>query len=120
MSIKYKLYKTLSKIIHFGANINLQDFKGRTALHFTVKYNDIIATTILLYYLANPSIKDNNGETPFDYTLNNDHDTYIIKELLIRSKIIRKVNKYRSWKEYDVSLRRGIQYFRIHLKQEPG
>ena len=114
LSIKYKLYKSLSKIIQFGANINLQDFKGRTALHFASKFNDITAVTILLYYLADPAIKDNNDETPFDYALNNGYDCYIIKELLNRSIIIRKINKYRSWKEYDACIRRGIQYYLIH------
>ena len=111
LSIKYKLYKSISKLIQFGANINLQDFKGRTALHFAAKYNDISSVIILLYYLANPSIKDNNGKTPFDYVPNSDHDSYIIKDLLIRSEIIKKFNKYRSWKEYDIFIRRGIQYY---------
>jgi hypothetical protein len=37
----------------------------------------------------------------------------MVKELLIRSKIIRKLNKYRSWKEYDIYIRRGIQYYLI-------
>ena len=111
LSIKYKLYKSISKLIQFGANINLQDFKGRTALHFAAKYNDISSVIILLYYLANPSIKDNNGKTPFDYVPNSDHDSYIIKDLLIRSEIIKKFNKYQSWKEYDIFLRRGIQYY---------
>ena len=113
LSVKYKLFKSLSKIIQFGSNINLQDFKGRTALHFAAKYNDITSVSILLYYLADPSIQDNNGETPLDYNSNNGHDGYMIKELLIRSKIIRKLNKYRSWKEYDIYIRRGIQYYLI-------
>ena len=114
LSVKHKLYKTLSKIIQFGANINLQDFRGRTVLHIAAKNNDFISVTILLYYLANPSIEDNNGESPLDCAINNGHDSYIIKELLIRTKIIRKLNKYRSWKEYEVYIRRGIQYFLYH------
>lgn len=114
LSVKYKLYKSLSKIIEFGANINLQDFKGRTALHFAAKYNDITSVSILLYYLADPFIQDSSGESPLDYNLNNGHDSYIIKELLIRIKIIKNLNKYRSWKEYDVYIRRGIQYYLFH------
>ena len=120
LAVKYKLYKAIPKIIQFGSNINLQDFKGRTALHFACINHDITAVIILLYYLSNPYIKDNNGESPLDIALNSGQDNYIIKDLLIRCRLIRKINKYRSWKEYDVSLRRGIQYYLAHnlLKEE--
>ena len=115
LAVKYKLYKTISKIIQFGANVNLQDFKGRTALHFAVKNNDITTITILLYYLADPTIKDSSGKTSFEYIIkNNSYDNYFIKELLIRCKLIRKLNKYHSWKEYDIYVRRGIQYYLKH------
>ena len=118
-SVKYKLYKSLVNIIRFGSNVNHQDFRGRTALHFASKNNDVIAVTILLYFLANPSIKDTNEKTPFNYAENNGHDSYIIKELLIRTEIIRKLNKYHSWKEYEIYIRRGIQYYlNQNLSQE--
>ena len=110
-SIKYKLYKSLAKIIQLGSDVNHQDFRGRTALHFASKNNDLIAITILLYFSANPSIKDTNEQIPLDYIKNNGHDNYIIKELLIRCEIIRKLSKYRSWKEYEIYIRRGIQYY---------
>jgi hypothetical protein len=121
--IKNKLYKSISKIIDLGCNVNFQDFKGRTALHFAVKNKDLTAVTILLYYLANPLIKDNIGKLPIDYLPltkpedkiiyddKNINENYIIKELLLWSSIIRKFNKYRSWKEFDVYIRRGIQYY---------
>jgi len=121
--IKNKLYKSISKIIDLGCNVNFQDFKGRTALHFAVKSMDLTAVTILLYYLANPLIKDSIGKYPIDYLPQSKpedkilyenkklNDNYIIKELLSRSSVIRKFNKYRSWKEFDVYIRRGIQYY---------
>ena len=121
--VKNKLYKSISKIIDLGCNVNFQDFKGRTALHFAVKNKDLTAVTILLYYLANPLIKDNIGKLPIDYLPQpkpEDKIIYedkkidennIIKELLCRSSVIRKFNKYRSWKEFDVYIRRGIQYY---------
>ena len=110
-SVKYKLYKSLVKIIQYGSNVNHQDFRGRTALHFASKNNDVISVTILLYFLAYPSIKDTNEKIPLNYVENNGHDSYIIKELLIRTEIIRKLNKYHSWKEYEIYIRRGIQYY---------
>ena len=121
--IKNKLYKSISKIIDLGCNVNFQDFKGRTALHFAVKSTDLTSVTILLYYLANPLIKDSIGKYAIDYLPQSKpedkilyenkklNDNYIIKELLSRSSVIRKFNKYRSWKEFDVYIRRGIQYY---------
>ena len=111
LATKNRLYKSISKIIQNGGNINLQDFKGRTALHFAVKNNDLIAVAILLYFLANPDIRDNKGNYPLDYIDINYEYSYIIKELLMRCSLIRKMNKYRSWKEFDVYIRRGLQYY---------
>ena len=109
---KNKLYKSMSKIIQYGGNVNAQDFKGRTALHFAVMNNDIIGMTILLYYLANTDISDNYGNYPLNFINTNNRDSYIIKELLMRCSMIRKYNiKYRSWKDFDIYVRRGIQFY---------
>ena len=114
LATRKKLYKTMSKIVKYGGNVNVQDFKGRTVLHFAAMNNDLIAVVILLYYLANPLLMYNNGNTPLDYMKIN-NDNYIIKELLVRSSIIRKINKYRSWKDFDVCIRRGIQFYLFNL-----
>ena len=114
LTIRYQLYKTLSKIIQLGAHVNHQDFKGRTVLHFAAKNNDLTSVVILLYYFADPFIKDNDGKSPLDYALYNGQDNYIIKELFLRFRLIEKFIKYKSWKEYDIYFRRGIQYFLIH------
>ena len=114
LATRNRLYKSISKIVQNGGNVNVQDFKGRTALHFAVMNNDITAVTILLYFLANPDIKDNNGNYPLDYINNNYYYSYILKEILIRASIIRKMNKYRSWRAFDVYIRRGIQFYLYH------
>lgn len=117
LAVKYKLYNSMTKIIKYGANVNNQDFKGKTSLHYAVIYKDITSVIILIYFLANPLIKDKNEKCALDYIIkdvNNDDkrsDNYIIKEILIRSSIIRKNNKYRSWREFDVYIRRGIQFY---------
>ena len=113
LATKYKLYKSISKIVLCGGNVNTQDFNGKTALHFAVMNNDLIAVSLLLYFLADPNIKDKNGNYPIDY-INKVDDYYIIKELLDRVNIIKKINKYRSWKEFDVCIRRGIQFYLLH------
>ena len=53
-------------MISKGANVSAQDEIGRTPLHIAAFYNNIEALQILLYELANPLIKNNEGETPFD------------------------------------------------------
>ena len=119
--IKNKLYNCLSKIIQFGCNPDIQDFKGRTALYFAVMNKDLISVVLLIYFLANPLIKDKNGNCPLDYLTNKiiiedkNNDLFIIKEVLGRSSVIWKINKYRSWKEFDVCIRRGIQFFLINI-----
>ena len=115
LAVKYNLYKSITKIVQNGLNVNIQDFKGRTALHFAALKNDLISVTLLLYFLANPFIKDSQGQYPLDYVSKKSEDYYIIKEILIRCGIIRKMNKYRSWKEFDVYIRRGIQFYLINV-----
>ena len=121
-AVKYKLYFSMTKIITYGCNVNYQDFKGRTSLHYAVINEDVIAVTILIYYLANPLIKDKNDYYPLDYITRNNiiiedkrNDKYIIKEILVRSSIIRKFNKYISWREFSVRIRRGIQYLLFEM-----
>ena len=105
----------MSKIVQYGGNINVQDFKGRTALHVAVMNNDIIAISILLYYLADTNICDNYGKYPLDFIDTKIRNSYIIKELLMRCSIIRNYStKYRSWKDFDICVRRGIQFYLIN------
>ena len=119
--LKNKLYNCLSKSIQFGCNPNVQDFKGRTALYFAVMNKDLIAVVLLIYFLANPLLKDKNGKCPLDYLINKiiiedkNNDLYIIREVLERSCVIWKINKYRSWKDFDVCIRRGIQFFLVNI-----
>lgn len=63
---KRNLYQVISLLVSKGANASAQDEIGRTPLHVAAFYNNIEALQILLYELANPLIKNNEGETPFD------------------------------------------------------
>jgi hypothetical protein len=117
--VKYNLYKSIAKIMQNGGNADIQDFKGRTALHWAAFNNDLISISLLLYFCANPLIKDSSNKYPLDYVNKKCDDYFAIKEILIRCGIIRKLNKYRSWKEFDVYIRRGIQFYLFdHLGRE--
>ncbi|WP_457636146.1 ankyrin repeat domain-containing protein [Persephonella sp.] len=49
-----------------GADVNYQDEKGGTALHWAVFYGHKEIIKLLLMQGANPLIKDKNGITPVD------------------------------------------------------
>ena len=116
--VKYNLYKSITKIMQNGCNVDIQDFKGRTALHYAAFNNDLISIVLLLYFLANPLIKDSSNKCPLDYINIKCDDYFIIKEILIRCGIIRKLNKYRSWKDFDVYIRRGMQFYLFDILQK--
>lgn len=46
-----------------GANVNLQDDFGNTALHFASQNHSLDIARLLLNYKANANIQDNNGNT---------------------------------------------------------
>jgi ankyrin repeat protein len=62
---------SLSYILSWGANINLQDIKGLTPLHLAVKTSEDVMSTrtirALLLKGADPNIRDYSGLTPIDY-----------------------------------------------------
>ncbi len=49
-----------------GADVNYQDEKGGTALHWAVFYGHTDIVKLLLMQGADPLIKDKNGITPVD------------------------------------------------------
>lgn len=61
---------TLSYLIAFGANINIQDVEGNTPLHLSVVSSDVVQETrcckILLLKGASRNIINNNGQRPID------------------------------------------------------
>lgn len=46
--------------------INLRDYRGRTALHVAIAFNNKVTAETLLYLGANPHIKDAYGQRPID------------------------------------------------------
>ncbi|KAJ3262342.1 hypothetical protein HK103_002783 [Boothiomyces macroporosus] len=49
-----------------GADINCSGFNGWTPLHEAISYSHVLVTHYLLYKSADPSIKNDQGETPVD------------------------------------------------------
>ena len=74
--VKYNLYELIPILMKCGAIIDEQNFLGETALHIGVKKNYYECITLLLFYLASPFIKDDNGKRPIDY--NNNFQTKVL------------------------------------------
>ena len=61
--------------------VNLQDVKGRTALHYAVEDDDAELSGLLLLYSANPEIYDFNGITPI--AISNENHFNVINNLCL-------------------------------------
>ncbi len=76
-TIKNDYLKTAEILIRNGANVDAQDVFGRTALHYTAMYGFDASADMLLYYDANPEIKDVTGYTPVCYAVEDIRDTVL-------------------------------------------
>ena len=65
-----------------GVDINSKIYRGRTLLHYAVKYNSKGIIKILVQLGANPNICDDDFNTPLHYAVENNH--YISTKELIK------------------------------------
>ena len=56
--------KVVQELLDQGANVNIQNSKGQTALHCATKAGFVGLVKILLAHGANVNAQDNNGDTP--------------------------------------------------------
>lgn len=64
IAVKKGLYDTVEEILNLNGNPNIQDHKGRTALHHAIKKADFRMAKLLALKGAHPSVKDAAGNTP--------------------------------------------------------
>ena len=64
---KRNLFDYISFAVYKGASINYRDITGKTPLHMACINNHIESVMVLLFELANPFIKDNDGKFCDDY-----------------------------------------------------
>jgi len=73
--------KLINLLLFYGANPNLQNMYGQTALNKAAIYHNLInrnnteIITVLLQYNANPNLQDNNGNTALSSAAFNHHPT---------------------------------------------
>ena len=70
--VRYPLTKIIpvfNSMINNKIDVNLQDYKGRTALHEAVIMKNNLAVYMLLSNSADPNIPDNEGRIPLHYAV---------------------------------------------------
>ena len=86
---KNKNLKLLNILLDLGANINSQDNKGFTSLHYAVMNNDERMVKHLLIRGADKFIKDKNNRNPYNLAVELNHHN--IMNLLVHKNICRKI-----------------------------
>ncbi len=61
---KQKVVHAVTALLRWGANVNKQDFRGNTPLHYAIKTENLEALKLLLQAGANVNIQNNKGDTP--------------------------------------------------------
>jgi ankyrin repeat protein len=102
---KRNRFNMIKFAIKKGAIINAIDSVGRTPLHLACFFQNIESIMILLYELANPFIKDNQGKMAIDLA-----QEYKIKFMLKRVSTLYLVNGVLSVKRFVENLRNGLNF----------
>lgn len=90
--------QVLVYLLENGANVNAVDNSGKTALHNMANRGSVKGVEVLMWYKANPNIKDNRGQSVSElvtenekrYTGSSKEDANIMLKLLNGSKKPRK------------------------------
>ena len=77
----YKIKKLIIEFKEFNIDINSKRYKGRTLLHYAVKYKNIKAIKLLIKSGVNPEICDDEYNTPLHLAVLRGN-VEVIKELL--------------------------------------
>jgi len=62
-------FKIAKMLLDLGANANISDPKGNTALHFATRLNNKEIIKLLMDYGADVNFKDSKGFSPIDYAM---------------------------------------------------
>ena len=112
IAAKRNLYCCISLFMSRGADINSQDEGGRTPLFIAAEKNHLEFVTILLFEIADPSIKNIKGERAIEVTTNSR-----IKIILERAKILHYFHKIGKIQHFNEAIKNGLSFL---CKEEMG
>ena len=102
---KRNSYKLISLFISRGADINSRDEGGRTPLFIAAQNNYLEFITVLLFEIADPSIKNIKGEKAFDVSIDPK-----IKFILERAKVLHYLNNIGKIQNFNESIKNGLSF----------
>ena len=76
----------------YGINVNAQDNKGNTALHWAVHMDKKQAVNYLMYYKIDVNLRNNDNETAIDMAIRN-NNLYLIKKFKEDYSLLNKKEK---------------------------
>lgn len=79
------IYEHALKLIRYGADLEIKDTHGNTALSFASRHNKINIVKLLIENGANTETKDSEGITPLMYAALNDNIEII--EMLLKAEV---------------------------------
>ena len=95
----------ISLFISRGADINSRDEGGRTPLFIAAQNNYLEFITVLLFEIADPSIKNIKGEKTFDVSIDPK-----IKFILERAKVLHYLNNIGKIQNFNESIKNGLSF----------
>lgn len=109
-----KNYILAKRLLINGANVNTQDKKNKTALHYACQSNDLCLITLLNDCKADWDLTDSEFNKPLHYLLSNNQSLTIIKTLLVITPWIFKNIQVRSLLELYIS--KNFEIINLSLK----
>jgi len=99
--------KIAELLILKGANLNLEDYEGRTALLYATMNNLTGMAKLLISHKANVNIKDYNGNTPLSHALKNNNKglAKLIRPITVNLSSKKQVRELSDMKISDNALR---------------
>ena len=82
IACRLKLYDLIVMALAKGANPNLADVNGTTALHIACEMNDDDIAILLLNKKANPAAVNTNGKTPFSLAIDRKNQSILTAMLM--------------------------------------
>jgi len=76
-----KVKKLVVEMKHLGLDINSKRYRGRTLLHYAVKYHNVKIVSFLVKSGVNLEICDDDYQTPLHYAISL-NDSQMVKELI--------------------------------------